>query len=85
MVHVQLPIAQPAPCARCEQLPAKLPDGGYLYLWFPLGHTLGKALNSLQQAGVTYERLDDRQSVLVTLAVGQIALLSGAAGGRPER
>ena len=72
MVHVQLPVAQPAPCARCEQLPAKLPDGGQLYLWFPLGHTLGKALNGLRQAGVAYERLDDRQSILVSLAAGQL-------------
>jgi EAL domain-containing protein (putative c-di-GMP-specific phosphodiesterase class I) len=73
VVHVQLPvITTHTPCARCEQLPTKLPDGGWLYLWFPLGHTLGKALSAIQQAGVVYERLDDRQSVLVTLAIGQL-------------
>jgi len=72
---MQLPVAQPAVCARCERLPAKLPDGGQLYLWFPLGHTLGKALGGLQQRGVAYARLDDRQSILVTLADGQLAPL----------
>lgn len=76
MVHVQLPVTTtPAPCARCEQLPPTPPDGGRLYLWFPLGHTLGKALSAMQQAGVTHERLDDRQSILVTLTTGQLAPL----------
>ena len=76
MVHVQLPVTTTtAPCARCEQLPSKIPDGGWLYLWFPLGHTLGKALSAVQQAGIVYERLDDRQSVLVALAAGQLVPL----------
>ncbi len=75
MVYLQLPTAQPTPCARCEQLPAKLPDGGQLYLWFPLGHTLGKALNGLRQVGVAYERLEDRQSILVALAAEQLSPL----------
>ncbi len=76
MVHVQLPVTTTsAPCARCEQLPSKIPDGGRLYLWFPLGHILGKALNGLHEADIAYERLDDRQSVLVTLAAGQLAPL----------
>ena len=77
LVHLPLPVAQSAPCARCEQLPAKLPDGGQLYLWFPLGHTLGKALRGVQEAGVAHERLDERQSILVTLAAGQLAPLLG--------
>jgi len=63
------------PCARCEQLPSKIPDDGQLYLWFPLGHTLGKALNGLQGAGIAHERLDDRQSIMVPLAAGQLAPL----------
>lgn len=76
MVHVQLPVTTTSvPCARCEQLPSKIPDDGQLYLWFPLGHTLGKALNGLQGAGIAYERLDDRQSILVPLAAGQLAPL----------
>ncbi len=76
MVHVQLPVTTTSvPCARCEQLPSKIPDDGQLYLWFPLGHTLGKALNGLQGAGIAHERLDDRQSILVPLAAGQLAPL----------
>lgn len=43
--------------------------------WFPLGHTLGKALNGLRQVGVAYERLEDRQSILVALAAGQLSPL----------
>jgi EAL domain-containing protein (putative c-di-GMP-specific phosphodiesterase class I) len=72
---MQLPVTQPAICARCEGLPSKLPDGGQLYLWFPLGHTLGKALGGLREMGVAHERLDDRRGVLVTLAAGQLAPL----------
>ncbi len=76
MVHVQLPVTTTSvPCARCEQLPSKIPDDGQLYLWFPLGHTLGKALNGLQGAGIAHERLDDRQSIMVPLAAGQLAPL----------
>lgn len=76
MVHVQLPVTTTSvPCARCEQLPSKIPDEGQLYLWFPLGHTLGKALNGLQGAGIAHERLDDRQSIMVPLAAGQLAPL----------
>jgi len=76
VVHVQLPVTTTSvPCARCEQLPSKIPDDGQLYLWFPLGHTLGKALNGLQGAGIAHERLDDRQSIMVPLAAGQLAPL----------
>ena len=63
------------PCPRCEGLPEALPDIGSLYLWFPLGHSLGKALRALREAGATYERLDDGQSVRVALADGELPAL----------
>lgn len=75
MAQVQLPVTQSAICPRCEGLPSRIPDGGQLYLWFPLGHTLGKALSGMREMGVAHERLDDRQGVLVTLAAGQLAPL----------
>lgn len=71
-MRTDLPTVQGQPCPRCEQLPLKFPDGGYLYLCFPLGHTLGKTLRCLQGAGLPYERLDDGQSILVTLAAGSL-------------
>jgi EAL domain-containing protein (putative c-di-GMP-specific phosphodiesterase class I) len=29
-------------CTNCEVVPGELPDGGRVFLWTPLGHTLGK-------------------------------------------
>ncbi|HAN47155.1 MAG TPA: EAL domain-containing protein [Cyanobacteria bacterium UBA8156] len=34
-------------CPRCEALPEDIPAEGTLYLWFPLGHTFGKAARVL--------------------------------------
>lgn len=78
-----------APCPRCEGLPERLPASGSLYLWFPLGHTLGKALRALREADAVYERLDDGQSVRVELAEGGLpalaACLTAALGGEELR
>lgn len=39
--------AVPEPCSRCEAVPAKIEGPGRLFLWFPLRHTLGHALQLL--------------------------------------
>jgi len=72
MQPITLSVASNAPCQRCEGLPEKLVEAGQLYLWFPLGHSLGKALAALHQARVSYERLGDEQSVRISLREGEI-------------
>ncbi len=72
MQQIPLSVTSSAPCQRCEGLPEKTAGSGHLYLWFPLGHSLGKALAALHSAGATYERLGDGQSVLVKLMEGEL-------------
>ncbi len=36
-------------CPRCEALPELISEEGTLYLWFPLGHTFGKAARVLRK------------------------------------
>lgn len=78
-----------APCPRCEGLPDAPAGAGELYLWVPLGHTLGKALGAIRAAGSAYERLGDGRSVRVTLAESElaplIAQLAATLGGEELR
>lgn len=78
-----------APCPRCEGLPERLPAAGFLYLWFPLGHSLGKALRALREGGVPYERLDGGPGVRVELSEGGLPAiaerLTAALGGEELR
>ena len=89
MQPLALTVAPTAPCQRCEGLPDKVAGTGQLYLWFPLGHSLGKALAALHHAGASYERLGDEQSVRVALADGEleplIAELAGTLSGEELR
>jgi hypothetical protein len=55
-------------CARCGCLPAVADGAGTLYLWFPLGHSLGKGLLALKQLGLTFHAVHDRQCVIVSLS-----------------
>lgn len=68
------------PCQRCEGLPEAMPEAGFLYLWFPLGHSLGKALRALHETGASYERLEDGRTVRVALGVGALLPLVGHLG-----
>lgn len=42
-------------CPNCESLPGRPGDSGTLYLWPPLGHTLGKVRRCLSQSGLRPE------------------------------
>lgn len=42
-------------CPNCEKLPEKPHSSGTLYLWTPLGHTLGKVQRRLRQSGLCPE------------------------------
>lgn len=53
----RLPIAYAPPadrsptCGRCERLPAAPSGAGELHLWFPMGHTRGRAVALLREGG----------------------------------
>lgn len=89
MQPLALTAASNVPCQRCEGLPDKLAGVGQLYLWFPLGHSLGKVLAALHNAGCPYERLSDERSVRVTVGEGEleplIIELAGMLGGEELR
>jgi EAL domain-containing protein (putative c-di-GMP-specific phosphodiesterase class I) len=42
-------------CPNCERLPERPGSSGMLYLWSPLGHTLGKVRRHLSQSGLRPE------------------------------
>ena len=42
----------PTGCPRCERLPELPPEAGRLWLWPPLGHTLGKLKGAMEDAGL---------------------------------
>jgi EAL domain-containing protein (putative c-di-GMP-specific phosphodiesterase class I) len=65
-------MCQSSACQRCEGMPAAIDGAGTLYLWFPLGHSLGKGLLSLQRAEARYQPVGDKQCVLVRLNAGDI-------------
>jgi EAL domain-containing protein (putative c-di-GMP-specific phosphodiesterase class I) len=63
-------------CYRCERLPTKVAGAGSLYLWFPLGHTFGKAVQFFRQRGYEIEALADRQGLRVSLQDAEIQNLA---------
>lgn len=60
-------------CARCGCLPAVADGAGTLYLWFPLGHSLGKGLLALKRLGLAFHAVHDRQCVVVSVDGDELA------------
>src|SRR5688572_525960 len=56
-------------CERCQSLPEKLElEGpGRLFLWLPLGHSYGKLVRLLGDAGRDYQALPESRCVAVRL------------------
>lgn len=52
------------PCIRCEQLPTLTRGAGRLFLWFPLGHSSGKATRALAAAGLASSAGPDGQIIV---------------------
>lgn len=59
-----------ARCSRCESLPERPRMGGRLYLWFPVWHTLMKAVRTLNRLDLDHEVLADSNGVIVPLPQG---------------
>ena len=72
------------PCARCDSLPSIPQQAGTLCLWFPLGHTAGKARARLESAGRTHSTREGCVQVPVADGPGACAAELLAALGDEE-
>jgi EAL domain-containing protein (putative c-di-GMP-specific phosphodiesterase class I) len=76
-------------CQRCQTLPEKLEGVGRLYLWLPLGHSLGKLVRHLGERGCAPEVKPEAQCVVVRLEAERVgAFLTetlGALTGEEQR
>lgn len=54
-------------CTRCETLPSKIEERGTLYIWFPVGHSLNKAIPALEKAALDYQILAEEQCLKIIL------------------
>ncbi|QRK04558.1 EAL domain-containing protein [Archangium violaceum] len=78
-------------CERCQSLPEKLElEGpGRLFLWMPLGHSYGKLVRLLGDAGREHQAIPESQCVAVRLRSSQLSALvadvMGALTGEESR
>ncbi|RKH69906.1 EAL domain-containing protein [Corallococcus aberystwythensis] len=63
-------------CGRCQTLPETPDAPGRLFLWPPLGHSLGKLVAHLRDSGGTYQLRTDAQCVVVGMGEGGLRKLS---------
>ncbi|MCW2925459.1 MAG: ycgG [Thermoleophilia bacterium] len=66
-------------CDRCETIPSGLPDAGQLHLWFPLAHSLQKAVQHLRGQSLQPEVDGAALSLSVALDAGLGATCDGIA------
>lgn len=62
-----------AQCGRCQTLPARVEGLGRLFLWLPLGHSLGKLMAFLRDAQLEHELRPEARCVVVWLKDGDTA------------
>ncbi|MCY1034120.1 EAL domain-containing protein [Corallococcus sp. BB11-1] len=63
-------------CGRCQTLPAPPEGPGRLFLWPPLGHSLGKLVAHLRDSGGPYQLRPDAHCVVVGMGEGDLGRLS---------
>ncbi|MCP3144734.1 EAL domain-containing protein [Pyxidicoccus xibeiensis] len=68
-------------CGRCQDLPPKLEGGGRLFLWCPLGHSFGKLVASLREAGREFQVRPEAQCVVALVAEGDLGRLAESLPG----
>ncbi|NBD08656.1 MULTISPECIES: EAL domain-containing protein [Corallococcus] len=66
----------PNGCGRCQTLPGTPDEPGRLFLWPPLGHSLGKLVAHLRESGGSYQLRADAQCVVVGMGQGGLRQLS---------
>ena len=76
-------------CQRCQTLPEKLEGVGRLFLWLPLGHSLGKLVRHLGEKGCAPEVKPEAQCVVVQLESERVGVflteMLGALTGEEQR
>jgi EAL domain-containing protein (putative c-di-GMP-specific phosphodiesterase class I) len=70
----------PAQCGRCQTLPSKVEETGQLFLWPPLGHSLGKLVAFMRESGLDYQLRPEAQCVVVRLEEGSSEALAARLG-----
>ena len=65
-------------CGRCQTLPETPDVPGRLFLWPPLGHSLGKLVAHLRDSGDTFQLRTDVQCVVVGMGQGGLRKLSAS-------
>lgn len=68
-------------CGRCQTLPAKLEGPGRLFLWPPLGHSLGKLVTFLRESGREFQPRPESQCLVVTVVDGDLERLAASVMG----
>ncbi|RKH53311.1 EAL domain-containing protein [Corallococcus llansteffanensis] len=63
-------------CGRCQTLPEPPEGPGRLFLWPPLGHSLGKLVAHLRESGGAYQLRTDARCVVVGMGEGGLQQLS---------
>ncbi|MBL1177488.1 EAL domain-containing protein [Pantanalinema sp. GBBB05] len=61
--------SKPCACHHVAQCHAR--EAGQLFLWFPVPHTLAKAINYLKQASIDYEVMQERPGLSLSCKSGQ--------------
>ncbi|ADO70818.1 EAL domain-containing protein [Stigmatella aurantiaca] len=65
-----------AQCGRCQTLPSKVEQTGQLFLWPPLGHSLGKLVAFMRGSGLEHQLRPEAQCVVVQLEEGAAGALA---------
>jgi EAL domain-containing protein (putative c-di-GMP-specific phosphodiesterase class I) len=63
-------------CGRCQSLPVTLDGPGRLFLWPPMGHSLGKLVAHLRDAGGAFQLRPEAQCVVLGMERGELRKLS---------
>lgn len=53
-------------CSRCDRLPDKVDYATYIYLWFPVAHSLAKAISYFQTLDIDYTLIDNSLGVRIS-------------------
>jgi len=76
----QMSEAQLAQCGRCQTLPTKVAGAGQLFLWLPLGHSLGKVVALARELKLEQHLRPEARCVVVRLSEGELGPLSARLG-----
>jgi EAL domain-containing protein (putative c-di-GMP-specific phosphodiesterase class I) len=59
-------------CGRCQGLPHRLEGSGHLFVWSPIGHSLGKLLTHLRDTQRAFDLRPEAQCVVIHLSAAEL-------------